>query len=91
MASTPSPDSGDISPADSVRRTQSPRFDPTSIDLTGVDLVCAARQATAIGESLAGRAVELAKDAAYVTVGLSLLTFQRTQVRRRELEKALRR
>lgn len=67
------------------------RFDPTSIDLTDVDLVRAARYATAAGESVTARAVELAKDATYVTIGLSLLTFQRAQVRRREFERARRR
>jgi hypothetical protein len=78
----------DVAPA---RRSRTPRFDPTSIDLTDVDLVRAVRQATAVGGSLPARAVDLAKDATYVTVGLSLLTFQRAQVRRRELERALRR
>jgi hypothetical protein len=78
----------DAAPA---RRPRSPRFDPTSIDLTDVDLVRAVRQATSVGGSLPARAVDLAKDATYVTVGLSLLTFQRAQVRRRELERALRR
>ncbi len=36
------------------------------------------------------RAVDLAKEATYVSVGVGLLTFQRAQVRRRELERALR-
>jgi hypothetical protein len=78
----------DVTPA---HRSRSPRFDPTSIDLTDVDLVRALRQATSVGGSLPARAVDLARDATYVTVGLSLLTFQRAQVRRRELERALRR
>jgi hypothetical protein len=92
MANTAHAESGDL-PADdaSARRLRPSRFDPTSIDLTDVDLVRAVRHATAAGESLTGRAVDLAKDATYVTVGLSLLTFQRAQVRRRELERALRR
>jgi hypothetical protein len=92
MANTARVESGDHSPDDTpVRRTRPTRFDPTSIDLTDVDLARAVRQATAAGESLTGRAIDLAKDATYVTVGLSLLTFQRAQVRRRELERALRR
>ena len=32
---------------------------------------------------------ELAKDAAYVTVGLAVLGFQKLQVRRREIERAV--
>ncbi|MBV1893218.1 MAG: hypothetical protein KUG57_04165 [Ilumatobacteraceae bacterium] len=51
----------------------------TSIDLTKFDL------------TPSGRAARLAVDATYVTVGLSLLTFQRIQVRRREFERSLRR
>jgi hypothetical protein len=35
------------------------------------------------------RAADLALDATYVTVGFWVLTIQRVQVRRRELEKAL--
>jgi hypothetical protein len=66
------------------------RFDPTSIDLTHVDLRAAAELVGPVG----GRALELAtnsvKDVAYVTVGLGVLGFQRAQVRRRELERALR-
>jgi hypothetical protein len=62
------------------------RFDPTCIDLTRFDLRAAADLAGPAGE----RAVTLAKDAAYVAVGLGLLNVQRVQVRRRELERALR-
>jgi hypothetical protein len=76
------------SPAD---RRLSTRFDPTSIDLTEFDVVRAARGAVDRGGNLAGKAAELAKDATYVTVGLGLLGYQRAQVRRRELERALRR
>jgi hypothetical protein len=67
------------------------RFDPTSIDLTDVDLT---RLDGAIGRALdaaVDTALDAARDAAYVTVGLSLLNFQRLQVRRREVERALRR
>jgi very-short-patch-repair endonuclease len=35
------------------------------------------------------RAADLARDAVYVMIGFSVLTFQRAQVRRRELEKAI--
>lgn len=86
MANTPRSSS-----AQSERRPSSLRFDPTSIDLTDVDLVGAARLAAATGGSLTNRVVDLAKEATYVTVGLSLLTYQRAQVRRRELERIRRR
>jgi hypothetical protein len=80
MASSPPPD---------VRR--GPRFDPTSIDLTDVDIMRAIRGGVDLGGSLASRATELAKDATYVTVGLGLLSYQRAQVRRREFERNHRR
>ena len=67
------------------------RFDPTSIDLTDFDVVRAVHGTVERGGALAGRAAELAKDATYVTVGLGLLSYQRAQVRRRELERSLRR
>jgi hypothetical protein len=67
------------------------RFDPTSIDLTGFDVVRAVRGTVEVGGAVAGRAAELARDATYVTVGLGLLGFQRAQVRRREFERSLRR
>ncbi len=67
------------------------RFDPTSIDLTDFDVVRAVRETVDVSAALAGRATELVKDATYVTVGLGLLGFQRSQVRRRELERSLRR
>ena len=76
------------SPAD---RRPSMHFDPTSIDLTEFDVVRALRGTVNLGGALAGRATDLAKDATYVTVGLGLLGYQRAQVRRRELERALRR
>ncbi len=55
-------------------------LDPTRVDLTDLDL-----------NAIAGRATELARDATYVTVGLGVLGFQRAQVRRREIERRLRR
>lgn len=56
-----------------------------SIDLTDVDLVPAARQVVRAGNA----AGALARDATYTAIGLGILTFQRIQVRRRELERAL--
>lgn len=93
MASTPGTDDCDMPPdvGDSSRRRAPFGFDPTSIDLTDVDLVSAFRQATAASDSLTSRAVGVARDATYVAVGLGLLTYQRAQVRRRELERARRR
>jgi hypothetical protein len=61
-----------------------------SVDLTNFDVAPAARLARHVSTSVAQRAVDLAKDAAYVSVGLGLLTFQRAQVQRREAERALR-
>jgi hypothetical protein len=49
-------------------------------DLTGFDLVPAGRSAATA-----------AREVTYVTVGLGVLTIQRLQVRRRELERSLRR
>lgn len=63
------------------------RLDPTSVDLTNFDL----SQIDQVTSAVSQRAVDLAKDAAYVTVGLGLLSYQRIQVRRRELERSLRR
>ena len=63
------------------------RLDPTNVDLTNFDLT----QIDQVTSAVAHRAVDLAKDAAYVTVGLGLLSYQRMQVRRRELERSLRR
>lgn len=68
-----------------------PRFDPTSIDLTDVDIVRAIRGTVDVGGSLAARAAGLARDATYVTVGFGLLGYQRAQVRRREYERSRRR
>lgn len=62
-----------------------------SVDLTHFDLTPVARAARNTSEAAARRAADLAKEATYVSVGLGLLTFQRAQVRRREIERALRR
>jgi hypothetical protein len=75
-------------------------FDPTNLDLTDVDLTAidlggVARSALESTGAITARAAEMAaavaRDATYVTVGLSLLTLQRAQVRRREFERSLRR
>ena len=62
-----------------------PLPDPTRLDLTRVDLV------RVLESDEARRAAEIARDALYVTVGLGVLGVQRAQVRRRELERSLRR
>ncbi len=59
-----------------------------NIDLTKVDLAKVAlkfRRASTKTEPL----IRFAKDAAYVTVGVGVLTFQKTQVRRREITTAV--
>jgi hypothetical protein len=61
-----------------------------TVDLTNFDVAPVARRARSVSTSVAQRAVDLAKDATYVGVGLALLTFQRAQVQRREAERALR-
>ena len=63
----------------------------TSIDLTDFDLSRAIQSTRGATDSVAVRAAGLAIDATYVTIGLSLLSFQRVQVKRREIERALRR
>lgn len=71
------------------------RFDPTSFDLTDFDVAKLANEAADragdIVDSGVRSASHLAREATYVTVGLSVLTFQRAQVRRREIERAIRR
>jgi hypothetical protein len=60
-----------------------------SIDLTNFDLAPVARGTTR-GVARVGRmAGSVARDITYTTVGLSILTVQRAQVRRRELHRAL--
>ena len=65
-----------------------------AIDLTDVDLVPAIRQASRVTRTAASRvsglAGRVAKVTTYTAVGLGLLTWQRLQVRRRELERATR-
>lgn len=66
-------------------------LDPTNVDLTDFDVSEIARGARRATDALTSRAATVARDTAYVTVGLGLLNFQRLQVRRRELERAVRR
>lgn len=68
-------------------------LDPTRVDLTNFDVTAVDPAALAgrAADRAANLATTLAKDAAYVTVGLGLLTVQRAQVRRREIERRLRR
>ena len=61
-----------------------------SVDLTNFDVAPVARTARRVSESVARKALDLAKEATYVSVGVGLLTFQRAQVQRREIERALR-
>lgn len=57
-----------------------------SVDLTAFDLAPAMRNARTVSRT----ATNLARDVTYTTVGLGVLTFQRLQVRRREIERAVR-
>ena len=61
-----------------------------SVDLTNFDLAPAARTLRSIGGGAAEAATSVAKDVTYTAVGLGLLTYQRIQVRRREIERARR-
>lgn len=61
-----------------------------SVDLTNFDLAPAARQVRDAGDVVTATATEVTKNAAYTAIGLGILTYQRIQVRRRELEKTLR-
>jgi hypothetical protein len=63
----------------------------TSIDLTNFDLARATQSARDTTGPVATRVASLAADATYVTIGLGLLSFQRVQIHRREIERALRR
>lgn len=61
-----------------------------SVDLTNFDLAPAARQALTAGDAVTSAAVEVTKEAVFTAIGLGILTYQRIQVRRREIEKTLR-
>lgn len=60
------------------------------IDLTAVDLAPAVRGVGAATSGVRRVATEVAKEATYAGIGLAVLSYQRLQVRRRELERALR-
>ncbi len=62
-----------------------------SVDLTNFDLAPAVRQARGAGDAVASAAVGITREATYTAVGLGILAYQRIQVRRREIEKSLRR
>ena len=62
----------------------------SSVDLTNFDLAPAARQALNAGDAVTSAAVEVTKEAVFTAIGLGILTYQRIQVRRREIEKTLR-
>ncbi|MGB3733453.1 MAG: hypothetical protein WA964_00755 [Ilumatobacter sp.] len=61
-----------------------------SVDLTNFDLAPAVRQVRDAGDAVTSAAVDATRDAAYTAIGLGILTYQRIQVRRREIEKTLR-
>ncbi|MFT6289639.1 MAG: hypothetical protein ACJAR2_000224 [Ilumatobacter sp.] len=61
-----------------------------SVDLTNFDLAPFVQTLRKTGGSVASTTAGLARDSAYTTVGLGLLTYQRIQVRRREIERELR-
>jgi hypothetical protein len=62
-----------------------------SVDLTNFDLAPAARTLRDAGTAVRSGAVNAATEATYTAVGLSVLAYQRIQVRRREIERELRR
>ena len=62
-----------------------------SVDLTKFDLAPTVTTVRSVGSSVTSAALGVARDATYTTVGLGILTYQRIQVRRRELERELRR
>lgn len=66
-----------------------PRLDPTHIDLTDLDLAAAVHTMASATTTIADRAVALAKDATYVTVGFGMLGLQRAHAIRRRIEQTL--
>ena len=62
-----------------------------SVDLTNFDLAPAAKTLRDTGAAVTSTAVNVAAEATYTAVGLGVLTFQRIQVRRREIERESRR
>lgn len=62
-----------------------------SVDLTNFDLAPAAKTLRDATGAVTSTATDLAREATYTAVGLGVLTYQRIQVRRREIERELRR
>ena len=58
-----------------------------SVDLTNFDIAAANRTIRKSGDAVASAATDVARDALYTAVGLGVLTYQRVQVRRREIER----
>lgn len=67
----------------SIDFSKLPKFDLTKFDITTFDLTTFDPQAVITS------AKDTARDAAYITVGLGVLGYQKAQVRRREFAKAL--
>lgn len=62
-----------------------------SVDLTSIDVAAATRTVRETGDVVTATATDVARDAVYTAVGLGVLVYQRLQVRRREIERELRR
>ncbi|MEO6124184.1 MAG: hypothetical protein ABIR32_10785 [Ilumatobacteraceae bacterium] len=67
----------------SVDFSTMPKFDLPKFDLPNFDFP------NFDSEAIITSATDTAKDAAYITVGLGVMAFQKAQVRRRELSKSL--
>ncbi|MFA5774121.1 MAG: hypothetical protein WC864_01935 [Ilumatobacteraceae bacterium] len=65
-----------------------PNLSLPNIDLTKVDLSKVATKFR-LNEINAEPVIQFVKDAAYVTIGVGVLTFQKSQVRRREITTAV--
>jgi hypothetical protein len=62
-----------------------------SVDLTNFDLAPAAKTLRDASTAATSTAAYVAAEATYTAVGLGVLAYQRIQVRRREIERELRR
>jgi hypothetical protein len=62
-----------------------------SVDLTNFDLAPAARTLRDASGAVTSIATGVVAETTYAAVGLGVLTYQRIQVRRREIERELRR
>jgi hypothetical protein len=62
-----------------------------SVDLTDFDVASAVERVKSTGDSVTATTTEIVRNSAYTAVGLGILAYQRVQVRRRELERELRR